>query len=397
MLVQKSVVVAGHICLDIIPDLNHLPNAEFMNLFQPGRLIEVGAPLFSTGGPVSNTGLALSVLGIPVSLMGKVGDDSFGETVISLVKRFGNKLADGMVVDSATSTSYTVIINPPGLDRIFLHNPGANNTFGPEDLDTSALETAALFHFGYPPLMSRMYSNEGNDLKEVFKIAKNTGASTSLDMSFPDPASASGKAPWRIILQKTLPLVDIFTPSIEELLFTMQPELYESLCKEAGSIHILPAITPELLREVSDEILSLGVKVVLIKLGERGAYLRTTSEVEFQNMGRAQPESPAQWSGVELWAPCFKVNVAGTTGSGDSTIAGFLSALLRDLSPDEALTMSVAVGACNVEAADALGGLQSWEKTIDRVRAGWERLDLEIESSTLRWDKDAEIWIGSRG
>ncbi len=51
-----------------------------------------------------------------------------------------------------------------------------------------------------------------------------------------------------------------------------------------------------------------------------------------------------------MWAPCFDVEVVGTTGSGDATIAGFLSALLRDASPEEAMTMAVAVGACNVEA-----------------------------------------------
>ena len=45
----------------------------------------------------------------------------------------------------------------------------------------------------------------------------------------------------------------------------------------------------------------------------------------------AQPNSTA-WANYENWSPCFQVDVVGTTGAGDATIAGFLAALLRDMS-----------------------------------------------------------------
>ena len=61
---QISVVVAGHICLDIIPDLGTFTAQGFAQAFHPGRLIEVGNETICTGGPVSNTGLALLKLGI---------------------------------------------------------------------------------------------------------------------------------------------------------------------------------------------------------------------------------------------------------------------------------------------------------------------------------------------
>ena len=47
------------------------------------------------------------------------------------------------------------------MDRSFLHCPGANDTFGPEDIDVERLAGVSLFHFGYPPLMRRMYSDGG--------------------------------------------------------------------------------------------------------------------------------------------------------------------------------------------------------------------------------------------
>ena len=77
-------------------------------------------------------------------------------------------------------------------------------------------------------------------------------------------------------------------------------------------------------------------------------------------------------------APCFKVEVVGTVGSGDCTIAGFLSALLRDFAPAEAARMAVAVGACNVEAADTLSGVRTWEETIERIATGWKQRAPEI-------------------
>lgn len=386
-------VVAGHLCLDIIPNMDNFPSGEFLRHFQPGRLINIGPALFSTGGPVSNTGLALHILGIPTHLMGKVGNDAFGEAVQSHIRKYGDDLLSGMIIDQHDSTSYTVIINPPGMDRIFLHHTGANDSFGPEDLQIEDIKSAALFHFGYPPLMRRMYEKSGEDLVEVFRLAKSTGVTTSLDFSLPDPASPSGKAPWRDILTKVLPYVDIFTPSIEELLVTFFPGHLSQLEKKAPPEGIISLIDPDLLSELSNELIDLGVKMVLIKLGERGAYLRTCDHPHLEKMGRATPEDVASWENFEGWAPCFQVEVIGTTGSGDSTIAGFLSGLLRGYSPIETLTAAVAVGACNCEAADALGGLCSWDNTLQRIRQGWARKPLDLSKSNWTRTNKSEIWL----
>src|SRR3990172_9091313 len=54
------------------------------------------------------------------------------------------------------------------------------------------LAEARLFHFGYPPLMKRMYEARGHELREIFRRAKGTGVTTSLDMALPDPSSPAG-------------------------------------------------------------------------------------------------------------------------------------------------------------------------------------------------------------
>jgi hypothetical protein len=47
----------------------------------------------------------------------------------------------------------------------------------------------------------------------------------------------------------------------------------------------------------------------------------------------------------------------------------------------------VAVGACNVEAADALGGIRTWEETLARIASGWPRRQMELDPST-GWQED---------
>jgi sugar/nucleoside kinase (ribokinase family) len=387
----SSVVVAGHICLDVIPDLGPLPRSSFAESFRPGRLIEAGAASLATGGVVGNTGLALHVLGVPTRLVGKIGDDQFGRIVRELIDAYSGELSAGLKIEAGGSTSFSVIVSPPGADRFFLHHPGVNRSFGAEDIDFGLLEQAALFHFGYPPLMRRMYSEGGRELARMFERARAKRATTSLDMSYPDPATESGKADWHEILETALPFVDVFAPSLDELLFMLQRPLSDELSRRGP---VASLARPALVHELGEELIRLGVGVAAIKLGDRGLYLRTAGAERISGLGRARPTDPGTWTDRELWVPCFAVEVAGTTGSGDSTVAGLLAALTRGLDAEDAVTAAVAVGACNVERADALSGIRSWDETVERVRSSWPRLALELDDPGWRRDEEHELWIG---
>jgi sugar/nucleoside kinase (ribokinase family) len=386
-------VVAGHICLDIFPDFESQSDRNLAVVLKPGSLVQVGAACFSSGGPVSNTGLALHRLGVPVRLIAKIGADPFGRILKERVASWGPHLEDGLITDPQGVTSYSIILSNRTTDRIFLHCTGENDTFGPEDIDYRLVEQADLFHFGYPPALRRMYSRGGRDFAAIMRFAKETGATTSLDMSLPDPNTESGKADWRPIYQSVLPYVDIFLPSLDELFYTLQRDAYHRM---AARGEILRQADPILLEDLSSELLGLGVKIAAVKLGDRGVYLRTASEEALKTLGRARPIPGTGWGDCERWVPCYEVDVVGTTGAGDSTIAGFLAGLLRRTTVEEALTMAVAVGACNVEAADSLSGLRTWEATRDRVRAGWMRLPFKMEAAGWRWVETHGAWIGPK-
>ena len=347
-----------------------------------------------TGGLVPNTGLALHRLGMPTRLICKTGVDAFGTIIHNLFESEGVGLSAGILADRAESTSYSLIINPADMDRIILHNPGANHCFDANDINFALLGQSALFHFGYAPLMRKMYENNGQGLVDLFRRAKGTGITTSMDMCYPDPATDAGRADWHAILRSTLPFVDIFLPSIEEILFMLRRSEYEAM---AQSGDLLKQVTPTLLHSLGDELLSMGVRIAVIKLGEQGLYMRSARKGILEGMGRACTPDMAAWADKEFWAPCFRVEVVGTTGAGDATIAGFLSALLRGLSPEETVNAAVAVGACNVEAPDALSGLRTWKATIERIRSGWERLQLDLDDPTWQNDETHQIWFRRPG
>jgi sugar/nucleoside kinase (ribokinase family) len=180
---------------------------------------------------------------------------------------------------------------------------------------------------------------------------------------------------------------------VEEILFMLRPKTYKELQEAAGSGDLIRRVTPALLDDLSTQLLAMGAKIVGLKLGACGFYLRTAGENALAGLGRGSPAAPAAWADQTLWAPCFKAKVVGTTGAGDAAIAGFLSGLLRGLGPHATLMMAAAVGACNVEAADALSGLCSWEDTLARVAAGWEQVDLGLPPKEWGRDPKTGIWM----
>jgi len=251
MIPPRHAIVAGHICLDIIPDVSTIEPGIFNANFRPGHLVEAGSATLSTGGPVSNTGLALHRLGVPVRLSAKIGDDAFGRVIERIVNSIDPQLLAGMKFDPQATTSYTIIISPPHIDRIFLHCPSANHEFGSADVNADQLAQADLLHFGYPPLMRRIYSDNGRELVDLLCRAKASGLTTSLDMCYPDPHSEAGRLDWVAFCRSVLPHVDVFAPSLEELLYMLRRSTLEDLSARGS---VVDQATPELLRDISTAV-----------------------------------------------------------------------------------------------------------------------------------------------
>jgi len=383
-------IVAGHICLDITPEL--FPSDRSLpELMRPGTLLTVGPATISTGGAVSNTGLALRRLGVNVKLMGKCGDDAFGRMVLALVAAEAPGAETGMRVAAGEHTSYSLVMAPPGADRMFLHCPGANDTFGAADVEREIVRRARLFHFGYPPIMTRMYADDGAELAAVMRDAKADGATTSLDMVYPDPSSPAGRADWRKILVATLPHVDFFTPSAEEVCFMLDRPAWQRMSNAAD---MLGQFDGALLAKLAERCIRMGAAAVLIKCGHVGMYLRTAG-AERLAAGRAAPADAADWADRELLEPTCKVaKVVSATGAGDNAVAGFLAAVLRGCGVADALRYGCAVGAQNVAVRDAVSGVRSWQETTAQIRGGLAKNAPGIALDGWRHDEAAGHYVG---
>ena len=365
-----KVVSAGHICLDITPVFpDRHGYAAVSELLVPGRLVRMEAASVHTGGSVANTGLALKILGSDVALMGKVGDDAFGRMVQGILAEYG---AGGLIVDPGSSTSYSVVLAIPGIDRIFLHNPGANDTFSAADIREEALSDAVLFHFGYPPLMKKMFESSGKELANIFRHVHGLGIATSLDLAAADPQSEAGRADWRSILSSVLPYVDFFVPSFEELCFMLDRPLYHAFAQAGGDMTVQPGILQAAGR-LAETCLSMGCAAVVVKCGLSGMAYRTGCRERVSRIGKRLVLDADAWTDQAGVQPCFLADrVCSGTGAGDVSIAAFLTALLADEAPETCVRLAAAEGAASVSSYDALGGILSLDELKRRIRDGWK-------------------------
>lgn len=355
-----DVVAAGHICLDIIPPFENSGASDFERLLQPGKLLHVGNVVLSTGGSVSNTGIALSKLGGRVAFMTKVGDDAFGQIIIDKMKAWGN--IDGIARDAEHGSSYSIVLAPPGIDRMFLHHPGCNDHFTSAMLHWEMIGGARLFHLGYPPLMRSLFVEEGAELAQILKRVKQLGVVTSLDMALPDPNSEAGRMNWQGWLRNVMPHVDFFIPSIEEMLLLWNREQWDEFRRHGNGI--VDSAPLALYRQIAEGLLALGCGAVMLKAGARGIYARTAGAERLRRIPILSAPAHQNWANRELWSAAFiNENIQSAAGSGDCAVAGFLTALLHEKSLEETLQFANCLGWQNLRALDTVSGVGTLAET----------------------------------
>ena len=130
---MKAIIVAGHICVDIVP---RLPASA---VIEPGKLIEIGPLSITLGGCVANTGGDLSHMGAPVKLCAAIGRDDLGDFV---TRAFIEQELDdtGLQIINQKGTSYSLVFQPENADRTFWHYNGANALFDENLVDFSKVQ-----------------------------------------------------------------------------------------------------------------------------------------------------------------------------------------------------------------------------------------------------------------
>lgn len=380
-----DIVAAGHICLDISPAFACQQTQTAKELFLPGRLITLDGVTISAGGTVSNTGFAMARLGLGVRPMACIGDDQFGSMLSDIA---GSETGAGIICRPGARTSYSIVLSPPGIDRIILHDPAGNDLFTADDIDYGAVAKSKCFHFGYPPLMKAVYDKGGSELTRIFSLAKKAGAITSLDMSLPDAESESGRADWHKILQSTLPFVDLFFPSVQEALFMLDRAEYDRVTAFSAGDDFTHHLDFSRIRALGETILDMGARMAFIKCGAHGVYIKTSGKARMEAIGKPD------WAGREVFMPTYHVpHFASALGGGDTTIAGFLSGFLREFDLFDSARIACQTGALCCASYDTLSNLRPVEQVYALIKSQPRQNETSLPAGHLRYDeKEGLFW-----
>jgi sugar/nucleoside kinase (ribokinase family) len=388
-----EIVAAGHTCLDLIPAFTIEGKVDKMtDVLVPGKMINMGNCVVVGGGPVTNAGVSIRRLGVKTELIGKIGDDDFGKQILQWYEEHEGHFK-GIHMVKGESTSYTIAICIPGIDRFYLHHCGANDTFGYDDMDFDLVGSSKLMLFGYPPWMKKLYDNTGAELTKILKKAKELGTTTVLDLSLPD-VSYANQFDWKAILKNWIPLCDIMVPSAEEIFYFLYKEKFLEKKEKLGPKEsILDHMTVKEISDLGKDMIKMGTPIAMVKCGSRGLYLRTGDKDQLKRLGAAGIKDLDNWANRELWFPVYQEEkFVGALGSGDSAIAGFLSAFVRELSIENCLRYANAAGSMNVTVPDGLSWNKGFEDLTKRIKAGWKTKDLQIDEKG--WKKEREFWVG---
>lgn len=389
-----EITAAGHICLDLIPAFTiEGPVESLTEVLIPGKMIHMGKCVVVGGGPVTNAGVSIRRLGVKTELIGKIGDDDFGQQILRWYETHEGHF-EGIQVVPGESTSYTIAICIPGIDRFYLHHCGANDTFGYSDMNFEILERSRLMLFGYPPWMRKLYENTGVELTRILQKTKELQTTTALDLSIPDVNSPAGQVDWKAILQKWVPLTDIMVPSAEELYFFLYKDRFlEKKSRLRAKESVLDHLSVEDICRMGNDLLEMGTAIAMIKCGHRGLYVRTSGPDRLEQLGASQCGDMANWSNRELWFPVYQEEkFVGALGSGDSAIAGFLSAFVRGHTLESCLRYANAAGSMNVTVPDGLSWNRGFEDLTRRIESGWKTKGMTI--SEAGWKFERGFWVG---
>jgi sugar/nucleoside kinase (ribokinase family) len=334
----KTVIVVGHVCVDLTPALDAPPGIE------PGRLIQVGPLALSAGGCVGNTGLALASLGVPTQLVASVGADELGRALVDLLAASDADTSGISRVDGR-GTSYSIVVDVPGRDRTFWHHIGANAAFDGNGVVERVVAAGVansgdsgdvILHLGYPTHLPALYADGGAGLIRLVSAARSAGAIVSLDMAEIDPKSEATAVDWESILARTLPAVDVVKASVDDL---------EAMLPGRAGVGAGASIAPI---AWADALVDFGAAVALVTAGADGLYLRTAPA---ERIGTAAPplrEALPNWANRELWAASIATHVVTTTGAGDTAAAGFLAGLAHERGPAESASLAAAAAGARI-------------------------------------------------
>lgn len=267
--------------------------------------------VFTSGGDATNEAVVLSRLGSRTALAARVDKGTVGNFLSSNLKEEGVETKYLVRAEDSRSTSAFVVLGENGEHTFFLAK-GENEGISLEDIDPLVLQETRAICIGS---LYTSYRLDQGGAERLMRKAKEAGVVTFADMDT-DVEKLGPDA-----MDGVYPYLDYLIPSIDEARYVTGKED---------------------VREAAEILLSKGVGTVVIKLGNKGCYVRSAIE--------------------EFFCDPYEVEAKDTTGCGDNFVAGFIHSILEGKSLPESVDFACAAGAINSQETGGHRAVRSREQ-----------------------------------
>ncbi len=257
-----------------------------------GKIPKVGETILGEefvvgpGGKGSNQSVAAGKAGGSVEFITKIGNDDYGKMALKTYKETNVGTRNVFESEEHSTGVAAILLDKETGNNAISVVPGAAGALTTEDIDKAkdTIINSSIFLTQLEVPIDVVY--------HALKIAKDNNITTILN---PAPAAE--------LPQEIFPLVDYFTPNETEASFYIEGEIN----------------TVDDAKKYAKNILDLGVKNVLLTLGEKGAYYFNKKESHFE-------------PSLDL-----KNKVVDTSGAGDAFNGAFATALCENKSVIQAI------------------------------------------------------------
>jgi ribokinase len=297
---RSRIVVVGSANIDLTTFTNQFP--------KPGETIFGQKFDLGFGGKGANQAVAARLCGAEVFMVARVGSDLFGPATIENFRKQGIDPTHVKQVEGLSSGVAPIFVDPNGQNRILVVK-GANDALKPADVDAAAetLKSADCIVLQFEIPVETVYYTIAFARKHGIRCILNPAPAQSVDLA-------------------ALKDLDYFVPNETE----------------AETIAGTPVRNVEDAKKVAAQLVSSGIRRVIITLGANGSLLA----------GREGSEH----------VPPFAVNAIDSTGAGDAFIGSFAVFL------GEGVPEREAVRRANLYAGLSTTGIGTQKSFFDRAR-----------------------------
>lgn len=287
-----------------------------------GEKINVEKYVLETGGNATNTAVGLSRLGLNSGICTEIGKDEFSQKTLSKLNK-ENVNTDSLLQTEAEKTSFSVIINYNAERTIFSEHVKRDHDFNFENIDTKFLYLTSL----------------GNIWENAYKNALKFAENKNLKLAFNPGTLQLEKRDNLIfeIVEKT-DFLFLNKEEAEELLYGKEISLQGDKNRES------------LIKKMLFGLKGLGAKNIIITDSNNGSYVYDDKD-NFYKLGILDSE------------------IIEKTGAGDSYTAGFLGAIINNLSIQEAMIWGSINASSVVGKIGAQEGLLTKEELTEKIKA----------------------------